>query len=108
MKNLGAALAAACLIATPAFAADATPNREQVSIQVSTDGLDMTTQNGVSQFQSRVNKAIASACNPGDRVGADLSPDYKCRREMASNVQPTITRMAARATEVRYSSNTGL
>lgn len=108
MKYLSAALAAVTLIATPAFAADSPMNREQVSINVSTNGLDMTSQDGVDQFRSRVNKAIAAACNPGDRTGADLAPDFQCRREMAAHVQPTMQQMAARATETRFSSNTGL
>ncbi len=108
MKYIGIALAAAGLFASPAISAEAPLGREQVSVQVSTAGLDMTTQAGLDQFRARVDKAIAAACNPGDRVGADLAPDFKCRREMANNVQPTMQQMAARASESRFSSNTGL
>jgi UrcA family protein len=108
MKYIAVALAAAGLFATSAFAADAPQGREAVSIQVSTAGLDMTTMAGVEKFRDRVEKAVAAACNPGDRVGADLSPDFRCRREMAANVQPTIQQMAARASESRFGSNTGL
>lgn len=108
MKYISIALAAAGLLASPALAADAPQGREQVSVQVSTNGLDMTTQAGVDKFRARVDKAVAAACNPGDRVGADMAPDYKCRREMAANVQPTLQQMAARASESRFSSNTGL
>lgn len=106
MKYIGAAVAAACLFASAAVSAE-TP-RENVSVNVSSADLDLTTQVGVAQLQNRIDKAIAAACNPGDRVGADLSPDYKCRREMAANVQPTMQQIAARATQSRFGSNTGL
>jgi UrcA family protein len=106
MKYISAALAAATLFATSAVMADT--GREQVSINVTTAGLDLTTQAGVDQLRERMDKAIAAACNPGDRVGADVLPDYKCRREMAANVQPTMQQIAARAVESRFSSNTGL
>ena len=108
MKYIGAALAAASLFASPAVMADAGKGREQVSINVSTDGLNMATQEGLNSFQARVDKAIAAACNPGDRIGADLSPDYRCRREMAAKVQPTMQQLAARVTTTRFGSNTGL
>jgi len=102
MKFIGAALAAACLLATPAFA------REAVSINVPSDDLNLTTAEGVAKLQARVDKAIAAACNPGDRIGADMAPDYQCRREMAANVQPRMQEIAARATATRFGSNTGL
>ena len=108
MKYIGAALAAASLFATSALMAEAPKGREQVSINVSTEGLDLTTQAGVDKLRVRMDKAIADACNPGDRIGADMAPDYKCRREMAANVQPTMQQIAARAVETRSASNTGL
>ncbi|MEJ5976444.1 UrcA family protein [Novosphingobium sp. PS1R-30] len=108
MKYLGAAIAAATLLASSAVMADAPKAREPVSINVSSADLDLTSPDGVAKLQGRIDKAIAAACNPGDRVGADLSPDYKCRREMASNVQPTMQQIAARATQSRFGSNTGL
>jgi UrcA family protein len=108
MKYLGAAVAAACLFASAAVSAEAPQGRENVSINVSSADLDLTTPDGVAQLQGRIDKAIAAACNPGDRIGADLSPDYKCRREMAANVQPTMQQIAARATQNRFGSNTGL
>jgi UrcA family protein len=106
MNYVGAALAAACLFASTAVSAEAP--REQVSIAVASSDLDLNSTAGVAKLQTRVNKAIAAACNPGDRVGADLAPDYKCRREMAANVQPTMVQIAARATKNRFGSNTGL
>jgi UrcA family protein len=108
MKTIGAALAAASLFATPAAMADAPRNREQVSINVPTEDLDLTTQQGLDRLRVRTDRAIAAACNPGNRLGADLSPDFKCRREMTANVQPTMQQLAARAVETRFSSNSGL
>lgn len=108
MKYIAAALAAASLLASATVSAEAPKGREQVSINVSSADLDLTTQEGVAQLQNRIDKAIAAVCNPGDRIGADLSPDYKCRREMAANVQPTMQQIAARAVQSRFGSNTGL
>lgn len=108
MKTIAAALAAASLFASAAVSAEAPKGREQVSVSVSSAGLDLNSAAGLAQLQSRVDKAIAAACNPGDRIGADLSPDYKCRREMAANVQPTMQQIAARAVGTRFGSNTGL
>ena len=104
MKYIGAALAAATLFASPAVSADAGKDREQVSINVQSSDLDLSTMDGVNKLQNRIDKAIAAACNPGDRIGADMSPDYKCRREMAANVQPTMTQIAARAVHTRFGS----
>jgi UrcA family protein len=108
MKYIGVALAAASLFASAAVSAEAPAGREQVSVKVSADGLNLNTQEGLDRFNVRVDKAIAAACNPGDRVGADLSPDFKCRREMAANVQPTMQQLAARVMRNQFGSNTGL
>lgn len=108
MKHISAAIAAACLLATPTFAAPSAPAREAITVNVPWGDLDLTTTDGVARLKVRVDKAIAAACNPGDRVGADMKPDYQCRREMASNVQPTMQQIAARATANRFGSNTGL
>ncbi len=35
-----------------------------------------------AQFRARVAKAVAATCNPGDRIGADMSPDFACRKSM--------------------------
>lgn len=104
MKYIGAALAASSLFASAVVSAEATKEREQVSINVSSADLDLTSMDGVNKLQNRIDKAIAAACNPGDRIGADMAPDYKCRREMAANVQPTMTQIAARAVQSRFGS----
>lgn len=97
MIYIRAALAAAALLAPAAAMAHAPKAREHVSLAVSTAGLDLTRPEGVEALQSRMNKAIAEVCNPGDRLDADLSPDFQCRREMAADVRPVMLEMAARA-----------
>ncbi len=101
MKTICAAIAAAGLFASTAAMAGPA-EREPVKINVSTAGLDLTTQQGVDQARTRIDRAIAAACNPGDRVGADLSPDYRCRREMAANATPTLTRLAQGVVTSRF------
>jgi UrcA family protein len=105
MKTIAAALVAATLLAPAAVMAEVPEAREPVSLTVSTQGLDLTQPAGVKALQSRMDKAIAAACNPGDRIGADLSPDYRCRQEMAANVEPTLQQIAARAHGVHLSLN---
>jgi UrcA family protein len=97
MKYYGAALAVAGLFATPALNAEVPRGRETVSINVSTDGLDLTTQRGVRQLQVRMDRAIDSACNPGERLNADMSPDFRCRREMAADAWPTMQQLTSKA-----------
>jgi UrcA family protein len=105
MKHFGAALAVAGLFATPALSAEVLRGREPVSINVSTDGLDLTTQQGVRRLQVRMDRAIAAACNPGERLNADMSPDFRCRREMAADAWPTIQQLTARASATPTSTN---
>lgn len=97
MKYFGAAIAVTCLFATPALLAEVPRGREPVSINVSTVGLDLTTQRGVRHLQVRMDQAIAAACNPGERLNADMSPDFRCRREMAASVWPTMQQLTAQA-----------
>lgn len=105
MKYVVFALAAATLLGPTTVMAETPRAREPVSLAVSTQGLDLTQPAGFKALQSRMDKAIAAACNPGDRIGADMSPDYRCRREMAANVQPTLLQIAARAHGVHLSAN---
>ncbi|MBU6267726.1 MAG: UrcA family protein [Sphingomonadales bacterium] len=95
MKKFATALVAACLVAVPAsaFAAD----RETVSLRVATSGVDFARPAAVDAFRANVQRQIAAACEPNDRVGADTMPDFKCRREMAASLAPAVTELAARA-----------
>lgn len=68
--------------------------RERVALQVSTEGLNLAAPAGVAKLRKRLERAIAYACNPGDRLDADLSPDYQCRQEMATSAEPALLAIA--------------
>lgn len=94
MKTIGMAAIAACLLAAP-IAAQA-KDREAVSFPVSAASVDFNDAASVAAFRKSVARQIAAACNPGDRVGADMAPDWQCRREMAASLQPRLLALAAR------------
>jgi len=95
MKTIGmAALAAGLLaVASGAFAAE----REAVSIRLDTKGVNFADPAAVSAFHRDVARQIEAVCNPGDRIDADTKPDFKCRRELAASLEPTLHQLAARA-----------
>ena len=97
MKTITTALVAACLLAVPAGLS--AKDREPVSVRVSAQGVDFSNPQSVEQFRSRVSQEIAAACNPGDRVGADMTPDFQCRKEMASHFAPALDQLARAATK---------
>lgn len=96
MKILPTAFVAAALLAgsTSAFAA----GREKVSLPVNAAGVDFADPAAVAKFRAAAERQIAAACNPGDRIGADLAPDFKCRREMASSIEPKVRQLVLVAT----------
>jgi UrcA family protein len=88
MKYWSAALAAVGLLVVPALASAATSQkREQVSVAVQSSDLDLGRPENVAKLRDRVSRAIAQTCNPGDRLNADLRPDWQCRREMGANAE---------------------
>lgn len=94
MKTLSAAVAAIALFTVPTVASASTAqSREQVSVAVSTDGLDLSRPEHVERLRNRAARAIAAACNPGDRLNADLSPDWRCRAEMGANAEVAMNRL---------------
>lgn len=96
MKIVSAAVAAATLFAAPAHAvAPSAQNRELVSVAVSAEGLDLSRPEHIERLRTRVARAIAAACNPGDRLNADTSPDWRCRREMGANAEVAMNRLIA-------------
>jgi UrcA family protein len=99
MKTLAFALIAAGLLAG-ASAASAV-EREPVALKVDTAGVDFADPASVAALRHQVERQIEEVCNPGDRVNADMKPDFKCRRQMAANLDPTLYRMAMRATDRR-------
>jgi len=99
MKSLGIAMLAAGLLAgaTAAPAAE----RESVSLKVDAASVNFADPASVAALRRQVERQIEEACNPGDRVDADMKPDFKCRREMAANLDPTLVQLAQRATQQR-------
>src|SRR5688500_17388982 len=99
MKSLAIAMIAAGLLAGASAATAA--EREPVALKVDTAGVNFADPASVAALRRQVERQIEQACNPGDRVDADMKPDFKCRREMAANLNPTLTQLAMRATNQR-------
>ena len=100
MKTFVTTLAAAGLLAVSG-AALAAP-REDVSVKLDAAGVDFASATSIAQFLRAAERRIAEACNPGDRVGADLSPDFKCRKQLAASLEPTVQKLAMRARERNF------
>jgi UrcA family protein len=96
MKAISTAIIAACLLGG-ATAATAT-EREPVALQVRAEGVNFADPAAVAALRREIERKIEVACNPGDRIGADMMPDFRCRREMAAALEPTLTTLAMRAT----------
>ncbi|MCW2336943.1 UrcA family protein [Sphingobium sp. B2D3A] len=92
MKIVAAALVAAGLL-VGSSAGFAKP-RENVEVRVSTDGVNFADAESVDQFRGRVAREIAAACNPGNRVNADLAPDFKCRKSMKQVSETRIAQLS--------------
>jgi UrcA family protein len=82
MKIMTAALAAVGLLAIPGTALADTRDREGVTVQVSTAGLNPQTPEGLARLNQRTARAINAACSPGERLKTSLSPDWRCRNEL--------------------------
>jgi UrcA family protein len=95
MKFVAAAVVAASLIVggTAGFA----KARENVELRVPTAGVDFADAGSVAKFRAKVAKEIAEQCNPGDRINADLSPDFKCRKSMQQVSEVRIAQLATTA-----------
>lgn len=96
MKTISAALVAATLLA--ASSAAHAGAREQVSLALQSTQVNFANPASVAQFRKDLDRQIAAACNPGDRLGADLSPDFKCRREMTASAEPRVQALVLAAT----------
>ena len=96
MKTLRTALVAAVLLAgsSAAFAG----SRENVAVAVKPVGVDFANPEAVARLQRETARKIEAACNPGDRIGADMAPDFKCRREMAASMAPKVQQLVMAAT----------
>ena len=94
MKTVAAAFIAASLL-VGASAASAKP-REDVQLRIPTEGVNFSDPESVAKFRTQVARAIATACNPGDRIGADMSPDFQCRKSMAAVSEVRIAALTSR------------
>jgi UrcA family protein len=99
MKSLAIAMIAAGLLAGASAATAA--EREPIALKVDTANVNFADPASVAALRRAVERQIEVACNPGDRVNADMKPDFRCRREMAANLDPTLYRLAMRATDRR-------
>ena len=99
MKSLAFATIAAGLLAGASGASAA--ERESVSLKINAASVNFADPAAVAALRRQVERQIEQACNPGDRLNADMKPDFKCRREMAANLDPTLTQLALRATQQR-------
>jgi hypothetical protein len=95
MKYVAAALAAACLIggaqAAVAQTEDivvnrASAEREAIKLRIPAR-IDASDPAKVVALRSEATRVIEQVCNPGDRLNADMSPDFQCRREMAASLE---------------------
>jgi len=96
MKTIFTALVAVAALAGSSAAL--ANGREQVSLSVRAQNVDFANPAAVARFREEAARAIEVACNPGDRVGADLAPDFKCRREMAASIEPKVNQLVMAAT----------
>lgn len=96
MKTICTALTAAALLAgsSAAFAG----SRENVALSINAGRVDFANPEAVAKLRENIAAQIKVACNPGDRVGADITPDYKCRREMAASMEPKVRQLVMAAT----------
>ena len=79
--------------ASAATAAD----REAVSVQINTAGVDFSDAASVAEFRRDIARQIEAVCNPGNRLDADQAPDFRCRQEMAADLEPVVAQLIARA-----------
>lgn len=91
MKTVAAAVVAACLLAGSAGAS--AKGVENVAVRVSTAGVNFNDPASVEKFRARVKREIEATCNPGDRIGADMTPDFACRKSMAVTAETRIAQV---------------
>lgn len=97
MKTSCAAVAAIMSWYLPGpAAANPSDKREAVAIRVSAEGLDLATRAGLSTLQRRTARAIAVACNPGERLKTRYGPDWQCRNELGDAAAVKLSALADR------------
>lgn len=93
MKKLSAALALVSLVAIPSLASAGQP-REEVSIAVSSTDLNLNNANDLERLRTRLQRAVSEACNPSDHVNSNNDTDWQCRRELKTNINATVQKIA--------------
>lgn len=109
MKSVGlAVLAGGLLVAATGVMAEApssevlivgapgaeVEDRESIALKVSTAGVDFADPVSVAKFRRDVSRQIEEACNPGDRLHADMKPDFECRRQLTASLEPRLHQLA--------------
>ncbi len=101
MKLMLPLLAAGLLVgATAATAAD----REAVSVRINASAVNFSDPESIAAFRRDIARQIEEVCNPGDRLDADMAPDFRCRQEMAADLEPVVAQLIARATDRKLAS----
>jgi hypothetical protein len=107
MKYVAAALVAACMLGGGQAAV---AKSEGILVQSLTSGTESSKREAIQlrvpgnvevsdpataiALRSQATRAIEKACNPGDRLNADMSPDFQCRREMAASLELALRQRA--------------
>lgn len=68
--------------------------REFVALRLHTADLDLNKPEDVIALRRRASRNIAETCNPGERLNADLSPDWQCRRELSASLESALRRVS--------------
>lgn len=95
MKYVVAALGAAVLLGgvQPALAKP----REDIVLRLpAANSAQLRDPQAVVALRAEAARVIAKACNPGNRLEADQSPDWRCRREMTASFEAALGRQLAR------------
>jgi hypothetical protein len=67
--------------------------REAIQLRVPAT-VDVADPAAAIALRNQATRAIERACNPGDRLNADMSPDFQCRREMAASLELALRQRA--------------
>lgn len=96
MKTI-ATTAATLALAIAAFASPASAKVEQVSITVEFADLDLTSEAGLQQLESRLDGAINMACGrPDMKVRASIRAVRQCRADMGAKADIVLADIAER------------
>ena len=101
MNKLSMVMMAAAFTASPALAGEIVAPPQVVTVNISTNGLNLADPRDVSRLQSRVETAVAAACNPRTSLSIYVSPDRACAKMATAQGQQIVARMASDAAKSR-------